>query len=619
MRCFRLVPLLLVTLCAPLPAQSNSTSFQNHSLSLRSTTLADPATQSKIAESYGKLPLSFEANQGQTDNHVKFLSRTSAYTIFLTRDEAVIESNGKTANLSLRMRLRNADPNSMVSGEDRLAGTSNYFIGNDPAKWRSSVPMYAKVKYEGIYPGINLVYYGNHQQLEYDFIVAPGADPSRIAFDVNGAERIRLDARGDLVFEVNKGEIRWRKPVVYQEGGGTRQLVAAHYAVTGATRVTFELAKYDTSKPLYIDPLVYSTYLGSSLGRGDGYGIAVDGTGNAYVTGATDSTDFPITPGALQPTCKGNCSDNAFVTKFNPAGSALVYSTYLGGSNSDWSYGIAVDNVGDAFVTGRTWSTDFPTTPGAFQATCDEMCQGAGDGFVTQISPTGSALVYSTYLGGIDGSGWGWCNGIAVDGAGNAYVTGSTTSTDFPTTPGAFETTGIGGFVTKFTPSGSLAYSTYLQASYPLGITVDSAGEAYLTGGAADTGFPTTPGAFETTGGGGFVTKFNATGSALLYSTYLNNSTPSGIAVDRAGDAYVTGYTCSGLPTTPGVFQAAYGGGSCKYYGGDAFVTKFNPTGSTLIYSTYLGEKGTTLAQPSPSIRRAMLTSQAGPTQRTSP
>ncbi|MGB9073656.1 MAG: SBBP repeat-containing protein [Terriglobales bacterium] len=598
---------------------------------------ANPKAQARILDGYGKLPLSFEANRGQTDARVKFLSRTGGYTLFLTGDEAVLTLRGKKKSLPqglkpaslaasggtaeampfpktihgtssskndtaadrvtgavLRMKLRHVNPAAKVTGADELAGTSNYFIGNDPAKWRANVPTYAKVKYEGIYPGVDLVYYGNQRQLEYDFIVAPGADPRHIQFDVRGAKRIRRDARGDLVLKMGEGEIRWHKPVVYQEKNGTRQLVAAHYAITDKSRVGFEVAKYDAGRPLYIDPLIYSTYLGGS-NYDYGQSIAVDSTGNAYVTGYTGSTDFPTTPGAFQTTCCG-----AFVTKLNPTGSALVYSTYLGGSSSDGALGIAVDSAGNAYVTGDAYSTDFPVTPGAFQT---NFGGGESDTFVTEINPTGSALVYSTYLGG---SSYEYGYGIAVDSAGSAYVSGFTWSADFPTTPGAFQTNfGSGGgdaFVTKLNSTGSaLVYSTYLGGSGNddgSGIAVDSAGNAYVTGATGSTDFPTTPGAFQTTCNGGnycakygdaFVSKLNPTGSALVYSTYLGGNSyeyGAGIAVDSAGNAYVTGGTYSRDFPTMNPLQATFGGGQ-----NDAFVSKLNPTGAALIYSTYLGGK----------------------------
>jgi len=593
----------------------------------------DPKAQAKILDQCGKLPLAFEANHGQTDTQVKFLSRTGGYTLFLTADEAVLALSGKKANTNkakavgvshslqsgtaeqkvggvLRMKLRNANPAARVTGTDELAGKSNYFIGNDAAKWHSNVPTYAKVKYEGIYSGIDLVYYGNQRQLEYDFVVAPGADPHRIAFNVRGAKMIRQAKSGELVFKVGEDEIRWHIPVVYQEKNGTRQEIAAHYAITDPNRVGFEVAKYDPSRPLYIDPLIYSTYLGGS--EADyGQAIALDSSGYAYVTGQTASTDFPITPGAFQTTCCGT-----FVTKFNPSGSALVYSTYLGGT-SGVSSSIAVDSEGNAYVTGYTESTDFPVTPGAFQTTCGNPTACA---FVTKFNPTGSALVYSTYLGGSGGQGFGdYGQDIAVDSGDNAYVTGLTGSSNFPVTPGAFQTTYGGAFVTKFNPTGTaLIYSTYLGGSgvaQGYGIEIDNSGNAYVTG-EAGSDFPTTPGAFQTTLGGGevdaFVTKFNPTGSALIYSTYLGGSGSDGglrIAVDTEGNVYVTGWTKStDFPVTPGAFQMSC---SNSRHCENAFVTKLNPTGSDLGYSTYL--RGTDAGQDIAvdSVGNAYVTGQA--------
>jgi hypothetical protein len=617
-------------------SQSNPAAVVNPSAA------SDPKAQARILDSYGKLPLTFEANHGQTDSRVKFLSRAGGYTLFLTGDEAVIALRGKakaaapkgasgfktipvslkrypdtnpsvkphpatnpsSARASekmtggvLRMKLRGANPAAEVTGVDEQAGTSNYFIGNDPAKWRAGVPTYAKVKYAGIYSGIDLVYYGNQRQLEYDFIVAPGADPRRIAFDVRGAKRILRDARGDLVLKIGQGEIRWHRPVVYQEKDGARQLVAAKYAITDTGRVGFEVAKYDASRSLYIDPLIYSTYLGGS-GYDYGFGVALDSAGNAYVTGWTASTDFPT----MNPSQPGNGGQyDAFVSKINPAGSALVYSTYLGGSSSDGGQGIAVDAEGNAYITGGTTSTDFPTM-NPFQAFLD----GSDDAFVTKLNSTGSALIYSTYLGG---SGAGSGSGIAVDVSGDAYVTGFTSSTDFPVTPGAFQTkcggTCLGNaFVTKVSPKGSaLIYSTYLGGSgvddgNGGGIVVDSAGNAYVTGGTGSNDFPVTPGAFQTTCGGNncaypdfdaFVTKLNPSGSALVYSTHLGGSGDDygwGIGVDGVGNAYVTGRTSSSDFPTKNPFQSALGGGY------DAFVSKLNSSGSALIYSTYLGGSG---------------------------
>jgi hypothetical protein len=332
--------------------------------------------------------------------------------------------------------------------------------------------------------------------------------------------------------------------------------------------------------------LLYSTYLCG----GGGYSIAVDGSGNAYITGWA-GPGFPTTPGAFQPMFHFGGED-AFVTKLNAAGSALLYSTYLGGSDADGGYGIAIDESGNAYVTGFALSLDFPTTPGAFQT----ARRGGSDAFVSKLNSTGSALVYSTYLGGSDSEDGPYGYGsIAVDVSDNAYVTGNTSSSNFPTTPGAFHTTLVGccpdAFVTKLNAAGSApVYSTYLGGSidYGTGIAVDASGNAYITGDAAQS-IPTTPGAFQTTcarGGGAFVSKFNATGSALVYSTYLCGGGGYSIAVDGSGNAYIAGTAGPGFPTTPGAFQTTY------RRGGDAFVSKLNAAGSALHYSTYLGGSG---------------------------
>jgi Bacterial Ig-like domain (group 3)/Beta-propeller repeat len=608
------------------------TPLASNKVAMKSVLQPDPEHQAKTQESYGKLPLSFEANQGQADSQVKFITHTGAYSLFLAGDEAVLALHGAKAKNKfpvetrvaaspadtkptpnqptesiLRMKLRHANPNATVTGVDELAGKSNYFIGNDPAKWRTNVPTYSKVRYEAIYSGIDLVYYGNQRQLEYDFIVAPGADPRNIAFDISGASRIRKDARGDLLFKTGEDEIRWHKPVVYQEKDGTRNEIAASYTITAKNRIGFELAKYDASSPLYIDPLVYSTYLGGS-GNDQGRGIAIDRAGNAYITGFTYSTDFPTTPGSVRATCAAGCI-TAFVAKINAAGSALVYSTYLGGSAIDFGSAIAVDSAGNAYVTGNTYSTDFPVTPGAFQTVCNggSNCATESDAFVTKLNATGSALVYSTYLGGRDSdSGF----GIAVDHAGDAYVTGLTSSTDFPT-KGPLQPTSGGGvdaFVTKLNATGSaLVYSTYLGGSggdASTGIALDSAGNAYIVGNTCSTDFPIMNplqrnygGGYASSCGDAFVSKINATGSALVYSTYLGgrgNDFGYGIAVGSAGNAYVTGWTTSrNFPTTSGALKTFCPGGPINCSGIFGFVTELAPTGSALVYSTYLGAGGT--------------------------
>jgi beta-propeller repeat-containing protein len=573
------------------------------------------ASKLKIVNAYGMLPLSFEVNQGQTDPQVKFLSHGSGYALYLTPTEAVLSlrkpalsgekdakklrgmleivspkgimrtdgllSGGKSTVLRMRFVGSNRTPD--VMGLEELPGKNNYFIGNDSKKWRINVPNYAKVEYKEIYPSVDLVYYGNQGQLEHDFILAPGANPSAITMEIKGADKLFIDLQGDLVCATGTGEVRLQKPVAYQEVNGARKEIVSSYVLRDRDDVGFEFGPYDAGSRLVIDPVLsFSTYLGGS-DFDFGLGIAVDSSGNAYVTGSTSSSNFPTTLGAFQTT---SIQGGTFVTKLNSTGSALVYSTYLDGSGG---FGIAVDSSGNAYVTGGA-GFNFPTTAGAFQRTLG----GFQDAFVTKLNPDGSALVYSTYLGGSD---FEEGRGIALDSSGSAYVTGGTSSTNFPTSTEAFQTTFGGGFldtfVSKLNPDGSaLVYSTYLGSSdfdEGLGIALDSSGNAYVTGGTSSTNFPTTPGAFQTTLGGfqdAFVTKLNPDGSALVYSTYLGSGDGGfGIALDSSGNAYVTGFAGSTqFPTTIGAFQTTFGGGFL-----DTFVTKLNPDGSGLVYSTYLG------------------------------
>jgi len=571
--------------------------------------LSQPARANLIRD-YGNLPLAFEPNVGQTDAQVRFLARGGGMTAFFTDTETVMvlsrsrqakkpvgpgraEAPAEVEQTVVRMKLAGAGQPRRAIGLEKLPGISNYFIGNDPAKWRTDVPHYGRIQYEGVYPGIDLVWYGNQRRLEYDFVVAPGADPKQIQVAYEGVESLGVEANGELVLRTGLGEVRQQKPRVYQETGGKRVEVGARYAIVAGNRVSFELARYDRRRELRIDPvvLVYSTYLGGS-GEDRGNGIAVDGAGSAYVTGGTVSTNFP-TRSPYQATHHGGDFD-AFVTKLTPAGNALVYSTYLGGSAGENGCGIAVDATGSAYVTGGTTSTDFPTQS-PYQATL----QGVGDAFVTKLTPGGDALSYSTYLGG-NGTDVGYR--IAVDGAGSAYVTGVTTSTNFPT-QSAYQAAYQGGwdggwdaFVTKLRPAGNaLVYSTYLGGSgddYSGGIAVDATGSAYVTGYTQSTNFPTQS-PYQAAHQGGwdaFVTKLTPAGNALVYSTYLGGSDfdwGSGIAVDAAGSAYVTGATTSTDFPTQSPYQATYHGGDC-----DAFVTKLMPAGNALFYSTYLGGSG---------------------------
>jgi len=594
---------------------------------------------------YGRLPLRFEANQGQTDDRVKFLAHAKGYTVFLTPNEAVLsvrQSKYRRAHATaaspietqqgighdtsktgiVRLKLVGSDPLANIEGRDELPGKSNYFIGSNPAKWRTNVPSYARIQFENAYPGIDVSYYGTRNKLETDYIVAPGTNPSQIRLAIDGATRVRLDSQGNLRLRAADGDLVLERPLAYQGEADAKRMVRAEFVLVSndrrGSRVGFRVDPYDSSKPLVIDPvLTYSTYLGGSAAD-EAYSIAVDASGSAYVVGATASSNFPTTPQTFQASSKGGscaglfqtdpvCGD-AFVTKLDPQGSSVVYSTYLGGSGADWAVGIALDASDNAYIAGHTSSMDFPTTPGALQTTCGpcDSSGAPGNGFITKLNPQGNSLVYSTYLGGTadtnQDTNYDPCGSIAVDSSGSAYVTGCTTSV-FPTTPGAFQTTAsstgyVQGFVAKVNSTGSaLIYSTYLAGpsfDQTKGIVVDGNGDAYITG-FASPGFPVTPGAFQTDAKGSrqaFVTELNPTGSALVYSTFLGGSAGqqfgTGIALDSSGNVYVTGSTTTtDFPVTPGAFQTMFGGASDGF--GDAFVTKLNASGSALVYSTYLG------------------------------
>jgi hypothetical protein len=594
-----------------------------------------PTMRTHVAETYGKLPMLFQANAGQTDARVKFTARGAGYALFLTQTESVFvmsrreteskESRWKKPNSEraskalrpaeqtvLRMKLVGANPEAAVTGMDEMATKVSYFAGKDPGKWHAALPAFGRVRYSKIYPGIDLVYYGNQRQLEYDFVVTPGADCRRISLAFEGADKVEVEeTSGDLLLHTSLGVLRQHQPQIYQEVEGVQRKISGRYVRRAGGLIGFEVAGYDTTKLLVIDPsLVYSTYLGgsgaaqgSSTGGDTSADIAVDAAGNAYITGLTDSPDFPITSGAFQTAYPG--SSCTYVTKLNPSGTALVYSTYLaeGGATS-----IAIDASGNAYLTGATASASFPTTPGAYQPTNNGG--GLGNAFITKLNPTGTALVYSTFLGGTGDSdpsrinGGDVATGIAVDPSGNACVVGTTYSHDFPTTPGAFQTTNNANnalnrrtmFVTSLNPTGTaLVYSTYLGGTAlegSSGIAVDASGNAYVTGDTDSTDFPTTPGAFRTTFPGfrsGIATKVNPSGTALVYSTYLGGSAfggtrPRALTIDGSGNAYLAGQTQStNYPTTFGSFRKDYCGGFS-----DAFVTKLSPDGSALVYSTYL-------------------------------
>lgn len=543
--------------------------------------------ETRVVESLHSLPLAFERNQGQAPPATDFLARGAGYGVSLSNGNAHIALRyGKDAPpAAIDLRLAGTRHNLKPTGRKPLPGSVNYFIGNDPSRWRTDVPTFGRVEYPGVYPGVGLAYYGHQGQLEYDFIVAPGADPSAIRIALEGARSVKIDSEGSLELETGGAPIRFRKPVTYQAIAGTRRPVNSSYKMTGPNQFAFSLGLYDHRYPLVIDPsLIYSTYLGGS-GFDYGTAIAVGPSGNAYVTGYTSSMDFP-TDNPEQPFFTG--SSAIFVAKLATNGASLVYSTYLGGSEYNYPYAIAVDSSGAAYVTGLTEASDFPVKHALYSS-----LNGGEDAFITKFSPTGNSLVYSTYLGG---SGADYALGIAVDSSHNAYVAGSTESSDFPVTAGSYQAASSGScsFVTKLDSAGTaLSWSTYFGqncSAQTSAIAVDSQQNAYLTG-AAFPGLPVTAGAPQATFGGGshdaFMAKLNSTGASLAYCTYLGGSqTDSGtsIAVDANGNAYATGLTQStDLPVTASVLQTTSGGGY------DAFVAELNSTGTAWQYLTYLG------------------------------
>jgi hypothetical protein len=558
---------------------------------------------------------------------------------------------------ALKLTFPGSNPDVRIEPFDALTTTVSYFIGNDPAQWRPAVPVWGGVRYVDLYPGVDLVLGGRDGDWRLE--AASGAMTNQVRVQVEGAEitvidraLLQLDAAGDtLSVVVPEASFVYQAACVSRHGdpqalvihpdrqiqharptddsgdllystflGGSGADYGVDIAIDGAGSAYVVGHTYSTDFPTtpgafdpsfngYFDAfavklnsdgsgLTYATFLGSN-GPDVGAAIAVDDAGSAYVVGWTFG-GFPTTPGVFDPSYGGGYGPDAYVVKLNPAGSELTYATYLGSVNVDEGYAVAVDGVGSAYVMGRTESSGFPTTLGAF----DTSYNGGGDAFVVKLNPTGSALVFATFLGGGDAE---WANAIAVGEAGSAYVTSFTRSGDFPTTPGAYDTSFSGGdcggylcsdaFVAKLNLTGSeLAYATYLGGSRGdsgEGIAIDGAGSAYVTGNTGSTDFPATPGSFDTSydGGDAFVVKLDPAGSALAYSTLLGGGSADyggGITIDGPGSAYVTGNTAStDFPTTPGAYDSSYNGGSA--FGGDAFVAKLNPIGSGLAYATFLG------------------------------
>lgn len=562
-----------------------------------------------IGQGYGDLPLSFEPNQGQSNAKVQFLAHGKGYGFFLSGDSATLEF-GNSDPRTIQLAVAHGQQPRAMRGENRLPGAVNYFRGSDQARWLHGLPTFARVRMSDVYPGVDLVYYGDHRQLEYDFVVHPSGSAANLALIETGADRVEITADGGLAMQAGKAALQWHAPVAYQDINGRRVPVAAKYEVAGA-EIRLVVGAYDQSRDLVIDPvLVYSSYVGGNGGDvGDvGNAIAVDAAGSAYVAGLAASTNFPTTDSAMQTAAHGG--DDAFVAKLNPQGTAYEYSTYLGGSGQDIAWGIAVNSAGEAFVTGQTGSgvngtSNFPTTAGAYQRSQNPNVLN-NSVFVTKLSADGSQLLYSTYISGSNDS---FAVGIAVDPNDNAYVL-TNTGNGFPTTTGAYQRTagndgcpyeqfadGQAQAVTRLNATGSaLGYSTYVGhgCDYGAAIAVNSAGEAYITGNTQDVKYPVTTGAAQPKFGGvvdGFVTRLNASGSGLVYSTFLGGSLADfsyGIDLDPAGYAYVAGGTDGDFPTTAGAYEpSATNNGYRK-----GFITKVSPMGKALVYSTYIKGAG---------------------------
>lgn len=631
--------------------------------------------QQSVATSAGRLkglPISFEENQGQVDSQVRYLGHAGNGTIYFTSAETVLtllsqDAQKKPEVSVLRLKWIGANPHAQVVADHPLRGRINYLIGRDSSQWHTGIPTYAQVHYRNLFPGVDAVFYGKESQIEYDLVLAPGLDPAKISFIAQGARFMKLARNGDLVLGLEHGQVLERRPMAYQEENGTRRLLSAQYVIHRDNTVSYEIADYDRKLPLVIDPrLSYSTFIGSNtldtvqsvavdqfgnayltgstvfgfptknpaqgnqlgtdafvtklspngssliystiLGGSSadfGLAIAVDRFGSAYVGGETDSTDFPTTPGAFEPPAGSIDADNGFITKLSPGGSSFAYSLLLGGGDLDQIRALALDTQHRVYATGFTCSTNFPVKNAFQPVTNSQNCaDGGGDAFVTRVNATGTGLDFSTYL---DGSFESIGNGIAVDSTFHAFVTGSTESADFPTTPGAFQRVlkaqvipedphdlhQSNAFVTKFSADGqSLIYSTYLGGTaddVATAIALDPDGRACVTGGASSADFPVTAGAFQKTRHGSsdaFVTKFQLSGGGLFYSTFLGGSGGDGassIAVDGLGRAYVAGGTSSTDFPVVNPIQAHLAGAQ------DAFVTKLSATGNALFFSTYLG------------------------------
>jgi hypothetical protein len=530
------------------------------------------------------LPLFFIPNAGQTDPAIRFVAQTPQLHAGFALDSAIFQIRGS----QLRVHFAGANPNVSIEGIDAMAAHANYLIGDDPAAWHTNLPTYRGVIYRNLYAGIDMNYTGSGPRLESEFLLAAGANPNQIRLEYPDADRIFIDTRGDLVVHSAAAELHEQAPKAYQEFGGVRQPIKAAYRILGGKTIAFHLGEYDETRPLVIDPVIsYSTYLGGTA-QSAVTALAVDASGNLYAAGWTEAIDFPVS-NAIQAVNRGGV--DAFVFKLNPAGSTLLYATYIGGRGDDRAAGIVVDSSGQIYVAGSTASADFPLV-----SSIRPTLGGVRDAFAVKLNAIGNLLVYSTFLGG---SGYDAATAIAVDASGNAYIAGDTQSADFPLLNPVQSIVGgaTDAFITRLTPAGAISFSTYLGGNndeHAGGIAVDASGGIYVAGGTLSTNFPLAAPLQAANGGSqdAFVTKISTSPVALVYSTYLGGTggqagspeQANAIAVDTAGSAYIAGVTNSAnFPVTTGAFQTTFNGVE------DAFVTKLNAAGSAEVYSTYLG------------------------------
>lgn len=549
------------------------------------------AAQSRVAvSSLGSSAPCFIENRGQFEKGVEFLAQMPLGNILFYPKAIVFQLiASKEAIQNVQMDFINAEAKPRIEASHQTPATFNYLNGSDPRKWVTEVRAYQEVRYHNLYPAIDLAILGQDHGIKSEYRVKPGGRVEDIRVRYSGIINIKVNSQKQLEIASESGLLVEDVPDSYQVIDGKKIDVKTAYAIDPAGDVGFKTEPYRADIELVIDPrLAFSTFLGGSSQEADG-GIAVDPAGNIYVTGYTYSGNFPKTYKAYDRTFAGSPFD-AFVTKINPTGSGLVYSTYLGGNGKDAGLGICVDAEGQATVCGYTESSNFPTTVGAF----DRTLGGTRDAFLTKLNSTGTKLVYSTLLGGNLSD---EAASLAVDGSGNPYLTGTTFSADFPTTARAYDTTFSGGdaFLTKINSSGTgPVFSTFFGGSGEekgLGIALDASENIYITGTTTSANLPTTSGAYDKTLGGSidvFVTKFNAAGNSLVFNTYLGSNgvdgTLGGMAVDNGGNVYVTGYTESnGYPITSGAFDSIFSGSN------EAFLSKLNAAGSALVYSTYLG------------------------------